>query len=175
MWGSAIFMAKDKKKNKRKRLPVFYVRFLKNKEKLVLRIIIPIDYKNFQKTKRNNYSLCFDSNQKGVHLSLKILLNGLESYIEFLFNEFHKNVYLKSGVLYILLDDIPEITENKTPYNQMKRQIIIKKVFKSEYGSFDLLLRINKEIAMSSVIKLFNYEIPSKTKQRQLINQKKFS
>lgn len=163
-------MAKNKNGNKDKKQPTFYVHFLKKKEKLVLKIIVPIDYKNLHKTKRNNYSLCFNSNQKKTNLSFQILLNGLNECIEFLFNEFHKNVYLNSGILYVLLEDISEITENKTPYNKMERQIIITKKFKSEYGKFDLSLRINKEIAMTSIIELFNYKIPSQTKQQQLIN-----
>lgn len=133
----------------------FYINFLKVNNDLVLKIKIPIDYDKLRKVIKNNI-WTFQSTQKEKNITVQILLYDIESYIEFLFNDFDKNVYVKSSCLYIFLENVREITNNKTPYKQMKKKIKIKRTIKNKFGYIYLTISLDKDLVFSSVYKLFN-------------------
>lgn len=132
----------------------FNVCFLKTKGKLSLKIGIPINYKNFSEAIDGN-GWTFQSTKKGKDVTIQIVINNSNSCIKFLSNDFDKNVYIDSGYLYIILNDVPEITDNKTPYNKMNKKITIKRVIDNNVGYLYLKLSLDKELVFPTIYKLF--------------------
>lgn len=127
---------------------------MKIDNELVLKIKVPIDYRKFRNVLKGNVWM-FQSTKKEKDINIQISINSLNSYIEFLFNGFDKNIYVESGYLYIVLENIQEITHNKTPYKKMKENIKIKRIIKNNLGYLYLTLVLDKELVFSSVYQLF--------------------
>lgn len=148
----------------------FNIVFKKKNNQLILMLNIPIEYNNIHKMSSTQYYLCFDSRQLKKQISLRILLYNIESYMEFLFNNFHNQVRVKSSRLYIWIHDIPEITKNETSYNKLKRNFILHKQIESNYGRININLKIDKDIVFSSIMEIIKNDSVQKSK---LMNKQK--
>lgn len=152
----------------------FDVIFLKIKGNLVLKIKIPIEYKKFREVAKNNI-WTFQSTKKEKDITVQILLYNIESYIEFLFNGLNKDVFVKSSYLYIILQNVQEITNNKTPYNKMKKKIKINRLIKNKLGYLYLTISLDKDLVFSSIYKLFkNNDVDKKhTNENNFVKSRK--
>ncbi len=136
-----------------------YVDFLKMHGKLVLKIKIPIDYDKFRKVLKGDI-WTFQCTKKDRVVTIQISIKNIESYIEFLFDGFDKNISVKSGCLYIFLDNVHEIVNNKIPYNQIKKKIKIKRTIKNDLGTINITISLDKDLVFLSVYKLFKNNNP---------------
>lgn len=132
----------------------FDLRFQKLNNNLFLIIRLPIDYKKIHAV-NGKYIFEFKSDTKNKRIDLRILLSDLESKINFLFDGFNNYIYPKSGILHIVLDDIPEITKNETPFNKMGDIIFIERSSSNVIGTVKLQIWINKGLVASSIIPLY--------------------
>lgn len=163
------FNSKLKRRNILKNNKYFSITFIRKADQLLLKICIPIDYKEVSKTIINKYWFNFEYIQKDKYINAILVLNNTESYIKFLFNDFCKDIYVKSGFLYIILRNVAEITQNKTPYNKIRNKININRIFLSEYGKLTLYLKIDKKLVFSSITQLFqNNENTTKNSESNL-------
>lgn len=166
----------NNKKVRKKSNPVFGIKFVKKDSQLLLRIIVPIKYAEFCRTKRGKYNYTFKSYQKEKSIEISMSLTNAESMILFLFSDFSEKVKVNSSILYITLDDIPEITNNNTSYRKLPDKIVLTKSLKNERGNIDICLILNKKLVFSSIDELIHKDNPidkhkSKTENSKSKNQ----
>lgn len=130
------------------------LRFQKSNNKLFLIIRLPIDYKKIHVVK-GKYIFKFKSDTKDKKIDLRISLNNLESKINFLLDGFNDYIFPKSGILHIVLDDIPEITKNETPFNKMSEIIFIERSLSNDIGTVKLQIWLDKGLVASSIMPLY--------------------
>lgn len=146
---------KKNKTNDYKKNEPFDLHFQKRDTKLILQIKVPVNYLAFKLIKNSKYSFDFKSNFKNKKISLQIVLHNVNEKIKFILGGFNHNIYIDSKILYIILDDIPEITKNETPFNRMSDIIYIERNINNHLGSLKLKLWINKELAATSIMPLY--------------------
>lgn len=144
------------KKIKKKSNSNFFITFFKEDNHLLLRIIVPIKYAEFCRSRSGKYNYTFKSYQKEKSIKISISLINAESMILFLFSDFSDKVKVNSSILYITLDDIPEITNNSTSYRTLPNMIEVTKSLKNERGNIDICLKLNKGLVFSSIYELIH-------------------
>lgn len=170
--------SKNIKNTKKKNNIPFDVFFYKVNEKLILKIRVPLHYQKLHFEKTKNCIFNFESNLKDKKISLCLLFNNEKAKKEFLSKGLN-DIYIYSGVLNILLEDIPEISKNETPFNKMKKMIYIERNINHRFGKLNLKIHISKELVALYIIPLYKNitepknEFKSKTIIKRVVNKEK--